>query len=104
MDRKLYRHGPFRHCKTRQISELCHLSEHLVEPPGKLMEDRRAAHERDLALGKGCVDLPHAFARKSPKAVWSLVWQYMFAAYGLSRHPETGQRGRRGGGQHDESG
>ena len=70
------------------------LPERLVEPLGKLIDDRRAVHARDLAAGEGWVELPHAFARKSPKAAWSLAWQYVFAAAGLSHHPVTGQRGR----------
>ena len=38
--------------------------------------------------------MPHAFARTSPKAAWSLAWQYAFAAPSLSRDPVTGRRGR----------
>jgi integron integrase len=70
------------------------LSERLVEPLGRVMTHRRSIHERDLGKGEGWVELPHAFARKSPKAAWSLAWQYVFAAKGLSHHPLTGQRGR----------
>jgi integron integrase len=70
------------------------LSERVVEPLAKIIDDRREIHERDLAAGEGWVELPHAFARKSPKTAWSLAWQYVFAASRLSRHPVTGQRGR----------
>ena len=70
------------------------LSERLVEPLAKVMDERREIHQRDVAAGEGWVELPHAFARKSPKAAWSLEWRYVFAAAGLSRHPVTGQRGR----------
>ena len=38
------------------------------------------------------MELPHALARKSPKAAWSLAWQYVFAARSLSRDPVSGQR------------
>ena len=70
------------------------LSERLVEPLAKVMDERREIHQRDLAAGEGWVEPPHAFARTSPKAAWSLAWQYVFAAAGLSRHPVTGQQGR----------
>jgi len=55
---------------------------------------RAETHESDLAAGEGWVELPDAFARKSPRAAWSLPWQYLFASHKLSRHPDTGQTGR----------
>jgi len=70
------------------------LSERLTKPLGSELKKRRFLHEIDLAAGEGWVELPHAFARKSPKAAWSLIWQYVFAAPKLSSHPITGQRGR----------
>lgn len=70
------------------------LPERLVEPLATVIDERREVHKRDGAVGEGWVELPHAFARKSPKAPWSLGWQYVFAAAGLSHHPVTGQRGR----------
>jgi len=70
------------------------LPECLAEPLRKVVGDRRAMHEHDLETGEGWVELPYAFARKSPKAAWSLAWQYIFAASGLSHHPVTDQRGR----------
>jgi integrase len=63
------------------------LPERLVAPLARVMDDGRAIHQRDFAAGEGWVELPHAFARKSPKAAWSLAWQYLFAAAGLSCHP-----------------
>ena len=70
------------------------LPECLIETLGKMIGNRRAVHERDLAAGEGWVELPYALARKSPGAAWSLAWQYIFAASHLSGHPVTGQRGR----------
>ncbi len=51
---------------------------------------RRALHARDVRRGFGWVELPGAFARKDPGASTSLVWQFVFAAKRLFRHPDTG--------------
>lgn len=51
-------------------------------------------HERDLAGGAGWVELPHAFARKSPSAGRSLQWQWIFPATSLYRCRDTGERRR----------
>jgi integron integrase len=55
--------------------------------PGTLVQAIRSQllavsslHERDLARGLGEVDLPFAFARKSPDAGRELAWQYVFPA------------------------
>ena len=47
-------------------------------------------HETDLAEGFGQVYLPHALARKYPKADREWVWQYVFPATGRSKDPRTG--------------
>ena len=70
------------------------LPERIVEPLRCVMDGRRRLHEMDLAVGEGWVALPYAYERKSPKAAWSLGWQYVFAASGWSTHSVTGQRGR----------
>lgn len=70
------------------------LPEQLVEPLQVVIESRFKQHETDLAAGEGWVELPHALARKSPKAAWSIQWQYLFASYRLSKHPISKQRGR----------
>jgi len=70
------------------------LSERLIEPLHALIEARRELHTEDLAAGEGWVELPFAFERKSPRAPWSLEWQYLFAATDLSRDPVSGRRGR----------
>src|SRR5262249_7960046 len=54
------------------------------------VEERRAQHERDLGRGQGWVSLPHAFARKAPKAPFKLGWQFLFASRQVSRDPRTG--------------
>lgn len=65
-----------------------------VQPLRQLIERRRQLHERDLAAGEGWVELPNAFERKSPRAAWSVSWQYLFAAADLSNDPISGRRGR----------
>lgn len=45
----------------------------LVEPLRREMEKRRLMHEEDLAAGAGLVYLPHALARKYPRAARELM-------------------------------
>jgi len=70
------------------------LSADLVEPLREQVAWRGSIHHQDLADREGWVELPFAFGRKSPRAAWSLHWQYLFASHKLSRHPDTGQTGR----------
>lgn len=70
------------------------LPERLVEPLRALLDARRKVHASDLAAGEGWVELPFAFERKSPRAAWSLEWQYLFAAANMSRDPASDRRGR----------
>jgi integron integrase len=58
------------------------------------VERRRALHARDLERGHGWVELPHAFARKAPRAPYELGWQYLFASRQLSCDPRSGNVGR----------
>jgi integron integrase len=50
----------------------------------------KALHQRDLAQGHGAVYLPHALARKYPKAAQEWGWQYVFPARTLSLDPRSG--------------
>ncbi|MDB5801523.1 MAG: integrase [Rhodocyclales bacterium] len=52
---------------------------------------RRAQHEEDLLVGKGCVYLPHALAVKYPNADRFFGWQYVFASAGYLRDPRSGR-------------
>lgn len=70
------------------------LSASLIDPLRRHIAQRIEVHQADLARGEGWVELPDAFDRKSPKAAWSLPWQYLFASHKLSKHPDTGQSGR----------
>jgi integron integrase len=54
------------------------------------LERVKLLHETDLAEGFGQVYLPHALARKYPKADREWVWQYVFPATGRSKDPRTG--------------
>lgn len=54
----------------------------------------KALHQEDLANGYGEVELPHALARKYPRAAWEWGWQYVFPAAKLSKDPRSGRTGR----------
>jgi len=58
------------------------------------LERVKRLHENDLAEGYGSVYLPHALARKYPKASREWGWQYVFPANGLSTDPRTGEMRR----------
>ena len=47
-------------------------------------------HERDVAGGCGDVELPHALARKYPKAQLRWAWKFVFPSHRLSVEPKTG--------------
>ena len=66
-----------------------------VVPKLKLHLDKvKAIHVEDLANGLSEVEMPYAYARKSPKAGLEWGWQYVFPAAGLSRDPRSGRLGR----------
>ena len=48
-------------------------------------------HNRDLAEGFGTVYLPHALARKYPKANRDWGWQYVFPSTTRSCDPRSGE-------------
>jgi integron integrase len=54
------------------------------------LERVKLLHETDLTEGSGQVYLPHALARKYPKADREWAWQYVFPAAGRSKDPRTG--------------
>ncbi len=53
-----------------------------------------AVHQQDLADGHGCVELPHALARKYPYANREWRWQFVFPQEHRWRNPQTGEQGR----------
>jgi site-specific recombinase XerD len=54
----------------------------------------RSQHTTDVSHGAGWVELPLAFARKSPGAGRELPWHWVFPATRTHRDRETGQRRR----------
>ena len=62
----------------------------LVDPLKVHLERVRALHERDLAHGYGDVELPHALARKYPRAPYEWGWKFVFPSERLSTDPATG--------------
>lgn len=66
------------------------LPQTLVEPLRAHLTVRRATYERDVEQGRANVWVPHALARKYPKAAGEWAWQYVFAATRFSTDPRTG--------------
>lgn len=58
------------------------------------IEQVREQHERDLSLGAGWVELPEAFAAKSPTAGQDWPWQWVFPATSTYFDHQTEQRRR----------
>lgn len=54
------------------------------------LEKVKALHQRDLALGKGMVELPHAYGLKAPNAAKAWGWQWVFPSGKFSVDPRTG--------------
>ena len=59
------------------------------EPLRAQLDDVARRHTRELALGRGEVDLPYALRTKIPSAATSLAWQYVFPASRPCRDPAT---------------
>ena len=66
------------------------LPENLVQPLQRHLGKVRLLHGRDLKDGFGEARLPHALARKYPRAGRSWAWQYVFPAGNRSADPEGG--------------
>lgn len=66
------------------------LPQELVEPLRAHLRRVRELHERDLARGFGDVELPHALARKYPRAPYEWAWKFVFPSRKLSVDPATG--------------
>lgn len=54
----------------------------------------KVLHEQDLLSGLGDVHLPHALARKYPRAGREFAWQYVFPARRISIDPRSGAKRR----------
>ncbi len=54
------------------------------------LEKVQQMHQHDVASGYGAVYMPHALARKYPKAASEWGWQYVFPSGKLSKDPRSG--------------
>ena len=70
------------------------LADELVRPLERHLASRKTLYEQDTAEGFGSVHLPHALARKYPRAETSWGWQYVFPASRMSRDPRSGKTRR----------
>jgi integron integrase len=62
----------------------------VIEPLGRHLRATKELHERDVREGYGDVELPHALARKYPKAQYEWGWKFVFPSHKLSVDPKTG--------------
>jgi len=67
----------------------------LLQPLTVHLARVREQHELAIAAGYGGVELPHALARKYPRAHLDWAWQYVFPSAQASIDPRTGERRRR---------
>jgi len=65
------------------------LPEKLPEPLQRHLGRVKRLHERDLKEGFGEVELPHALARKYPRAGYEWAWQFVFPSKNRSPDPRT---------------
>ncbi|MCF6336465.1 MAG: integron integrase [Gammaproteobacteria bacterium] len=66
------------------------LSDELIVPLQRHLENRQRTYGMDLAEGFGRVYLPHALARKYPNAPTEWAWQYVFPSGRRSIDPRSG--------------
>ena len=66
------------------------LPENLVQPLQLHLGKVRVLHRRDAAEGYGEVWLPHALARKYPRAALEWGWQFVFPSANRSVDPRSG--------------
>jgi integron integrase len=82
-----------RETKSNRDRVTC-LAETVVPRLKMHLEKVKAIHNEDLANGLGEVEMPYAYARKSPRAGLEWGWQYVFPAAGISRDPRSQRLGR----------
>ena len=66
------------------------LPEATVQPLQEHLGRVRALHRRDLGEGFGDVFMPHALARKYPRAGRQWAWQFVFPSNNRSQDPRSG--------------
>lgn len=62
----------------------------VIAPLEVHLQQVRELHERDLAEGFGDVELPHALARKYPRAQYEWGWKFVFPSHKRSVDPRSG--------------
>ncbi|EQD33219.1 integron integrase, partial [mine drainage metagenome] len=62
----------------------------LAEPLQREIERARVIHAGDLAAGFGATRLPHALARKYPRAAREFGWQFVFPSVQRAADPLDG--------------
>jgi integron integrase len=70
------------------------LPESLKAPLQDHLKKVKVVHERDLAVGWGCVLLPDALERKYPNAPRDWRWQWVFPQENRWKNAKTGKEGR----------
>ena len=73
-----------------QLTGLTMLPRSTLEPLRRQLVVAKALHEADLAAGVGEVELPHALARKYPRAPRQWAWKLVFPSHKLSTDPRSG--------------
>ncbi len=62
----------------------------LLNPLREHLQNVKALHDQDLAVGYGSVYLPNALEKKYPTAARDWGWQYAFPSKGMSVDPHSG--------------
>jgi integron integrase len=62
----------------------------VLEPLKGHLLQVKVLHQRDLAAGRGAVELPDALARKYPRAQYEWAWKFVFPSHRLARDPRSG--------------
>lgn len=66
------------------------LPQSLIEPLKRQLAVAKALHDADVSTGCGEVELPHALARKYPRAPHQWGWKFVFPSHRLSADPRSG--------------
>jgi hypothetical protein len=66
----------------------------IAAPLQQHLRRARRIHERDVAEGYGRVELPHALARKYPRANRDWCWQFVFPQERRWIDAKSGEQGR----------
>jgi integrase len=66
----------------------------VIRPLQAHLQRVQVIHQHDLADGFGCVELPHALARKFPNVNREWCWQFVFPQENRWANSRTGEQGR----------